>query len=201
MTELNNPAVTTANLKDGATVVFRPMQKDDLDRSHEFFQSLPETDRQYLRLDVSKREFVAQRIATLGAPGTSRLVALIDDTIVADGALELDTREWKRHMGEIRLIVARAFQRRGLGMLMARELYRIATAENVEQLIAKMMEPQMGARRILERLGFREDARLPVYVRDIKGQKQDLIVMRCNLQKLWQELEDYFAFSDWQRAR
>jgi len=43
--------------------------------------------------------------------------------VVADGALELEAEEWEQHMAELRLIVAHDFQRKGLGLLMARELF------------------------------------------------------------------------------
>jgi len=197
----DTPQTVKTKLKDGTAVEFRPMSKNDLNRSFDFFKSLPEEDRQYLRFDVSRREFVEQRIRSLDAPGTKRMVAIINDDIVADGALEMDSHEWKKHLGEIRLIVSRAHQRKGLGMLMARELYRLARSESLEQIAVKMMRPQTRARAIFERLGFKEEASLAGYVRDIKGEKQDLIVMCCNVEKLWQELEDYLIDSDWQRVR
>ena len=89
----------------------------------------------------------------------------------------------------------------GLGMLMARELYHLAASEKLEELVVKMMRPQVGARKIFRRLGFREETMLPEYVTDLHGKKQDLIVMRCDLEGLWQELEHYFEQGDWQRAR
>jgi hypothetical protein len=38
-------------------------------------------------------------------------------------------------------------------------------------------------------------------VKDVKGAKQDLILMRCNLEALWQKLDNYFDSKDWRRAR
>jgi hypothetical protein len=84
---------------------------------------------------------------------------------------------------------------------MARELYSLAASERVEEIIVRMMKPQAAAQSIFRRLGFREEFVLPEYVKDTGGAKQDLIVMRCNLEALWKELEDYLAMSDWRRAR
>ncbi|UCF69037.1 MAG: GNAT family N-acetyltransferase, partial [Acidobacteriota bacterium] len=120
---------------------------------------------------------------------------------VADGTLELDGPGWKGHVGEIRLIVGRPFQRRGLGMRMARELYLLAARKGLEEIVVKMMEPQKAAISIFERLGFRKDATFSAYVKDQAGTKQNLIVMRCDLNSLWEKLEDYFAATDWQRTR
>lgn len=188
-------------LKDGSKIMIRPMQADDLDRSFAFFQALPEEDRAYLRNDVSKRRSVRRRIQQMKKGNIHRLVAVAKDQIVADGALERETGEWQRHVGELRLIVAPSHQRKGLGALMARELYKLAAAEKVEEIVVRMMRPQRGARRIFRRLGFHEEIVMPDYVKDLRGEKQDLIVMRCDLEGLWQEMQEYLAISDWQRTR
>jgi ribosomal protein S18 acetylase RimI-like enzyme len=188
-------------LKDGSEVTIRSLKKDDFDRSYTFFQELPPEDRAYLRRDVTKPDVVRQRIRSMRAERTKRLVAIHKDEIVADGALELGGQGWKSHIGELRLIVSPRFQRLGLGMRMARELYLLAAKDNVEEIVVRMMKPQKAAHKIFKRLGFHEDAMLHDYVKDLTGTKQDLIVMRCSLKELWQELEDYFADTDWQRMR
>jgi L-amino acid N-acyltransferase YncA len=189
-------------LKDGTTVVIRPLTTEDLDRSFAFFEELPAEDRAYLRHDVTRRKIVEQRIRTMESKGVRRLAAVDDDDrIVADAALELESTGWKQHVGELRLIVARPYRRRGLGMLMARELYSVAAEAKVEELIVKMMRPQVAARSIFRRLGFHEETLLPDYVKDTSGKKQDLILMRCDLEALWRELEDFMASRDWQRVR
>jgi len=190
-----------AQLKDGTDVLIRSLRKKDTDKSLAFFQALPAEDRKYLRRDVTKREVVKERINTMKSGRVKRLVAELDNEIIAECALELETYEWKSHISEIRLIVAHPFHRKGLGTLLAHELYWLAAKEDVEQIVVKMMGPQIGARRIFEKLGFKEDITLSEYVKDQSGSKQDLIIMRCNLQILMKEMEDYFIESDWQRTR
>jgi L-amino acid N-acyltransferase YncA len=192
---------TRARLKDGTGIVIRPMTEDDVEKSWAFFKKLPQEDRAYLRVDVTKRRVVEKRIRDMRSGVVKRLVALTGDEIVADGALELAGAGWKEHMAELRLIVARPYQRKGVGMLLARELYSLASAENVEEVVVKMMAPQVAARHIFEKLGFKDKAVLPSYVKDIAGRKQDLIVMRSELGALWRELEEQMALSDWQRTR
>jgi L-amino acid N-acyltransferase YncA len=191
----------TAWLKDGSEVLIRPMTEEDLDRSLEFFTSLGEEDRAYLRVDVTKREVVERRIQAMRTGMVKRLVGLVDNHVVADGGLELGGAGWREHMGEIRLIVAPIWQRKGLGMVMARELYRLAATLKVEDIVVKVMRPQKAARNIFYRLGFREQATLREYVKDISGARQDLIVMHCDLEGLFRELEDRLSESDWQRVR
>jgi ribosomal protein S18 acetylase RimI-like enzyme len=192
---------TQAQLKDGTAIVIRPMTEDDVDRSWAFFRKLQKEDRDYLRVDVTKRDVVEKRIRDMRSGVVKRLVAVVGDEIVADGALELAGAGWKEHVGELRLIVARRYQRKGVGMLMARELYTLASAANVEDVVVEMMAPQTSARRIFHKLGFKEEAVFPRYVKDITGRKQDLVVMRSELGALWHELEEKVSLSDWQRTR
>jgi L-amino acid N-acyltransferase YncA len=188
-------------LKDQSEVVIREMRPDDLERSLVFFEALPEEDRAFLRRRVVGREFVEWRMQTLKSGAVMRLVAVAGDQIVADGALELETESWKEHVGEIRLIVARPFQNKGLGKLMARELYLLANSKQVEEIVVKVMGPQTGVQKMFERLGFHKEAELQDYVKDRRGAKQNLILMRCKLEELWQKMDDYLGRSDWRRSR
>jgi ribosomal protein S18 acetylase RimI-like enzyme len=191
----------TVELKDGSEVLIRKMREDDVDRSLAFFQALPEQDRYYLRRGVTERDGVVRRIEAMKAGSVLRLVAVVGDEIVGDGALEFEGHGWKEHVAELRLIVAHAYQQKGLGMLLAREIYLLAEARNVEEIVVRFMAPQIGAQSILTRLGFHKDAEFRDYVQDLGGHKQNLIVMRCKLQELWGKLEDHLAHSDWRRSR
>ena len=191
----------TLRLKDETEVLVREMQREDFDSSLAFFEALPDEDREYLRRDVTKREVVGQRIRENEAGAVRRLVAVVDGQIVADGSLEFPQEGWKGHIGELRLIVGRPYQRKGLGTLMARELYLLAASAKMEEIIVKIMRPQKAALSIFRRLGFRKAASLPEYVRDQAGRRQDLILMRCDLEALWQEMEDFLASKDWERTR
>jgi L-amino acid N-acyltransferase YncA len=188
-------------LADGTEILIRKMTRQDLEASLAFFESLFEEDRAYLRRDVANREVVEQRIREMESGSTRRLLAVVGDEIVADGALELSGEEWKRHVGELRLIIAPAYRRRGLGIRMARELFLLAASERVEEIVVRMMRPQKAARAIFRKLGFHREVVLPDYVRDQSGATQDMILMRCDLEALWQEMEDFVAIGDWQRTQ
>ena len=188
-------------LKDGKKVVIRSLTSKDLDKLMAFYRSLPLEDRKYLRVDVTDRKVVAERIKSTEHDKVFRIIALYKDKVVADGALELSGEEWRRHQGELRVIAAQAYRRRGLGLIMMRELYFLAAAKNVEKLVAKMMRPQKSARAICLRLGFREELLLPDYVKDLSGKPQDLVIMTCDLDDMWSEVDEFYGASDWQRCR
>jgi hypothetical protein len=63
------------------------------------------------------------------------------------------------------------------------------------------MRPQVAARNICRRLGFREELMIPDYLRDLTGTTQDMVVMTCNMQEFWKELEHFYLDSDWQKSR
>jgi len=191
----------TETLKDGSKVTIRNLTVEDLDRLMSFYRSLPEEDKKYLRIDVTNRNIVKQRIEAAESANIFRIIALQGDTIIADGALELTTEEWRRHQGELRVIVAEEFRRKGVGMIIMREVYFLAIEKKVEKVIAKMMKPQAAAMKICRTLGFHEEVLIPDYVKDQTGKSQDLVIMTCNIQELWKELDQFYMDSDWERCR
>jgi len=191
----------TERMKDGTEVTIRRLVANDIDRLMEFYGSLPEEDRRYLKFDVTDRKVVAKRLRRVESGDDIRIVAVHGGVLVASGALELSGEGWSKHQGEIRVMVARPFQHRGLGTIMIRELYFIAVQNQITTIVARMMRPQAGAQKVFRRLGFREASLLPDFVKDLGGESQDLIVMRCEVKDLWRELDRHFSESDWQRCR
>ena len=191
----------TEILKDGSKVEIKSLNRADLDRLMDFYRSLPDIDRKYLRVDVTDRDVIEQRIKKIKAGNLVRIIASLDDKIVGDGALELPTEEWRKHQGELRVIVSSPFRRKGLGMVMMRELYFSAAERKVEKVIAKFMRPQAAARKICRRLGFHEEILVPDYVRDRRGHTQDLVIMTSRMKEFWNEIEHFYSDSDWRRCR
>ena len=186
----------TVRLKDGREVLIRAMKREDLEASFDFFRALTGEDRLSLRRDVTIREAIEERIREMEEGAVKRLVAVADEAIVADGALEFSHFGWERHVAELRLFVATEYQRKGLGMLMAGALYDLAASAGIEEIVVRMMASQTAALRIFHKLGFRQEAVLRDYVKDVKGARQDLVLMRCRLEDLWQKFEDFVHETD-----
>ena len=188
-------------LKDKTSLTFRHLKKKDTNRLAEFFKSLPKEDRIYLRRDVTDKETVKQIIKSSKSGDSPRIIVMDKDKIVAYGLLELEKIQWKKHTCEIRILISKAYRRKGVGMLLARELYSLAISKKVEDIIVKMMKPQKAAISIFKRMGFKQESVLYDYGIDLDGVKQDIIIMRCNVAEMWKELEEYLKDSDWQRSR
>jgi L-amino acid N-acyltransferase YncA len=183
-------------LKDNQEVLIRPMKREDLEESLAFFRALSEEDRLSLRRDSTTREVIEERIREMEKGAANRLVAVADKTIVADGALGLSRFGWERHLAELRLIVATPYQRKGLGLLMAGALYDLAASAGIEEIVVRMMASQTAALRIFHKLGFHDEVVLRDYVKDMKGARKDLVLMRCRLEDLWQKYEDFVHETD-----
>ena len=191
----------TFKLKDGKEITIRHLSESDLNKSVSFFRSFSEAERTYFRTDVTRKENVKKRIDLMKSGLVHRIISTYKNKIIADGALEFSPYEWEKHIGEIRIIIVKPFQRKGLGMIMARELYLIAAAAKVEKIVVKMMRAQEAAKRIFRKLGFHEEVILPHHVKDRNGKPQDLLIMGIDMKELWSEMENYFELTDMRRHR
>lgn len=191
----------TLALADGNEVILRKLRVEDLKELMRFYRNLPIEDRRFLRIDVTKEDVVRKRLELMKNGLVHRIVAIKDNQIIADGALEFSTEEWRRNQAEMRVIVSHRFQRKGLGTIMMKELNELAMEKHVELLVVKMMKPQLGARKITSRLGFRKKRIIPNYVVDMHGTPHDLLIMTRKVKDLWKELDHLYQKSDWQRCR
>jgi L-amino acid N-acyltransferase YncA len=189
-------------LKDGTKVVVRDLTMKDFDKLMQFYEDLPPEDRKYLRFDVTDRKVVKERLGRMEKGLDFRIAAFNDkDAIVASGVVELSTEAWRRGQGELRFMVAHPYQHKGLGMIMMRELYFLALQNKVQTVVVEMMRPQVAARNICHKMGFREEMLIPEYLRDQEGVLQDMIFMKSDLKKLLQEMEYFHRDTDFQSHR
>ena len=176
-------------LRDGTIVAIRLTEVSDEPALLKFFRSLSEQDRLYLREDVRKEEFIRRFLTRIDGEAVVSLLAEHERQVVGEGTLYSESHGWMRHVGQIRLVVARSFQKKGLGTELARELVRIATGKGLDKMIALIADGQEGAKRAFEKLGFRQEAVLKKHVKDLHGRSRDLIILSNDVTHLWEALE------------
>jgi RimJ/RimL family protein N-acetyltransferase len=177
------------SLRAGTQVSIRPMELKDGPGVLEFFRALPEEDRFFLRDDVTRPEWLDRFVHQIDYNSMVPLVTEHGGKVVGNAALYRPLHGWSVHVGEIRVAVARAFQGKGLGTLLARELVKIAVDAGVEKMVAAVVDNQAGARRAFEKLGFRPEAVLKGHVKDIHGTKRDLILLANDVSHIWESME------------
>jgi len=183
----------TLALRDGTRVLVRPMQPDDGPALLDFFRAVPLEDRMFLREDVTREETIDRFVQNLDYERVLPLLAEHDGRIVGDATLHRNQRGWAAHVGEIRIVVDPAFQRRGLGTALARQLVRVATGAGLDKLVAEVVDNQVGAKRAFGKLGFYPEAVLKGHVKDIHGAKRDLVVLANDVSHIWETMESLVA--------
>ena len=185
----------TVTLRDGLPVIFRPMDKTDEKELLNFFCTIGPEERHYLKEDVTNPNVIRRWAETLNYDHVIPMLAVYDGKIIGDATLHRTRFGWSQHVGEIRLVTHPAYRRKGLGSLLAREIFFLALKLKLDKVVAQMMEEQQSAVQVFSRLGFQQEAVLKDYVTDIQGEKHDLIIMSQSIVEFWHRIQDLIAES------
>jgi L-amino acid N-acyltransferase YncA len=164
-------------LKDGTAITLRPMTRDDEQGVSTFYGSLPEETRRFLRSDVTDRKLIARWMRELNYEKTLPIIAEHDGKIVAGSTLHRQTFGWGRHVGEVRVVIAPAFQGRGLGGLLTDEICQIAVRNGLKKLVARIVTARVDAIAAFEKSGFTRIAVLEKYVKDMYQNYADIAII------------------------
>jgi len=180
----------TYTLRDGTELTIRDLTMEDVDLSHEFFLSLSEEERRYLRSDVTNIEHVRERIKVTESGNIIRRIAFIGDEMVGDGSLEISTEEWKGGTGHLRLLIPEAYRDSDVDAVLVSDLYDAAKERQLKNIITKLMRPQKEVIKMYEHLGFSIEGILSDYLIDQTGEEQDMVILICALEDL-QKVHDF----------
>jgi len=169
-------------LKDGSRVILRPMVKEDRDKILDFFKEQDEKDILFLRTDVRDPKVIDHWANHIDYSRVYPLLAEAQGRIVGDATLHMRKVGWKRHLGNVRVVVAKDYQNKGLGSLLINELVELAGEYGLEKLIAEIHLQAHGAMAAFKRAGFSVKAVFEDLVKDTTGRNSDLVVMVCDVQ-------------------
>jgi RimJ/RimL family protein N-acetyltransferase len=170
-------------LKDGTRVVLRPMVQGDRDLMVDFFQHVDPRDLLFLRSNVLDPAVIDHWVNHIDYQRVFPLVAEVNGRIVGDVTLHMRKVGWKRHLGNVRVVVARDFQGRGLGTLLINEIVALAGEFGLEKLVAEIHLQAATALAVFKKAGFSVKAVFEDLVKDPAGRSSDLVVMVCDVQK------------------
>ena len=177
-------------LRDGRTIAIRPLEQGDKDRLTSFFLRVPDTERQFLRQDVTSPRTIAAWCDGLDYDRALPLVALDGDRIVADATLIRSRHGAYRQVGTVRAVVDAEYRAVGLGTTLLRDLCDVAADADLEKVTAELVDGvQDDAIEAMEQLGFIRAATVHEFVRDEHGHPHDLVVMVLPLGKWYQWLQ------------
>ena len=180
----------TFRLKNGSDILIRDMVRTDEDAIFEFFKALPVEDRHNLRNDVTDPMRVHNFMIDDTHDRVRALVAEYDGRIVASAEMDRSHFGSMMHVGQLRIIIAHEFQHVGLGRILGSLLIADGVTAGIEKVMAKTSTENKMAMLVLEKLKFKREATLKMYVKDLSGRKHDLAVYSYNVSHIWDKMED-----------
>jgi L-amino acid N-acyltransferase YncA len=151
---------------------------------HAFASSLPKDDLQFLRVDITRFLVVMLWARNVKDGRTITVLAEVGDEVVGYASVHNDQVSWQRHLGELRIQVGQAYRGCGLGALLGKEIFAIASDLGIQKIVAQMTVDQRQAIALVERHGFKHEAVLHDFVIGRDGRKNDLVVMTCDVTRL-----------------
>ena len=167
-----------AALYDGVQVTIRQLSPDDKDALLSFFQGVPEEDRFYLNSDVTAPRVIREFTERIDLSQTIPLVAEREGEIIADATLHRSRRAARRHVGELRIVVAPEYRGKGLGVRLIREFIQIGRDLELRRLVFELVsDRQQPAIEAAQAAGFQLIAVLQGRVIDLNGAERDLVIL------------------------
>lgn len=170
-------AAGSVALKDGRQVTIRPLVEEDRGALAAFGQSLPKNDLLYLEDDFSNPDIIARLSFAAKAENWRQMVAVADDGAIVGWAAALRLPGWSHHVADIRLVVAPACRRSGLGMQLAQSIVEAARDLGAAKVIVDMLAAQTAGQAIFSRLGFAVEGQLARHAIDRDGNLHDIVIM------------------------
>jgi GNAT superfamily N-acetyltransferase len=168
-------------LKDGGKCKLRPLRKDDEKAFHEFFLSIPDQERMFIKHRVTELEVIRDWCRNIDLGRNLPLLAINDGKIIADATLHQQLGGWKRHVGRLSVLVHPQFRGRGLAKAVVSEIVDLARSLGLEKLEAEFIGEQEAAIKMFALLGFSNLLRLEDYVKDMQAISHDYVLMGLDL--------------------
>ncbi|HEV8544398.1 MAG TPA: GNAT family N-acetyltransferase [Verrucomicrobiae bacterium] len=168
-------------LKDAFKSVVRPLESTDESAFYDFFQTVPEQERMFIKHRVADRSVIRDWCQNIDYGRNLALLALSEDRIIADATLHQQLGGWRRHIGRVSVLVDPAFRGRGLAKALISELVEIASHLGLSKIEAEFIGEQASAMHLFEMLEFTPLVRLPGYVKDMQAIDHDYILLGLDL--------------------
>ncbi|MBN2328973.1 MAG: GNAT family N-acetyltransferase [Candidatus Omnitrophica bacterium] len=182
----------TVKLRDGQEIELRRMVEADEQALFDFFNSLGADDVAFLKEDVTNPKVIERWVKQIDYDRVIPILACKGNKILADATLHCNQYGWSRHVGEIRIVTHPEYRKRGMGSILAREIFFLAIKLKLEKVMAHVLEDHQDGIKVFTRLGFNPEAVLHDHAVDMRGKKHNLIIMSQSITEFWQRIQDMF---------
>jgi RimJ/RimL family protein N-acetyltransferase len=176
---------------DAGEIEFRLMSRTDEVAVLDFAQKLPTHDLLFLPRNISQPKVLSAWINEIERGDITSLLAVQAGKVVGCGTLVRDPHSWSPHVGEIRMVVSQDVRGQGVGRALSQQSFALALGAGLEKLSVQMTVDQQAAIALFESLGFKAEALLREHVRDVEGNKHDIVVLGHNVAQVRAQMEAY----------
>jgi acetyltransferase len=169
-------------LKDGVSILIRPMTPDDEQRLVDLFAPVSDADFRYLRDNVRDRAVIESWFENLDYSRVLPLLALFKDRVVGQATLHFRHGP-ERHIGEVRIFLAKDFRQRGLGTRMLNTLIDLARRKDLDLLQAEVVADQSRVIKAFQKLGFELRCTFDDYFMLPDGDTRDVAMLFLRLKR------------------
>ncbi len=169
----------------GKSITIRPMVREDEDELFAFFQRLPDELLMFIRHNVRDPGIIREWAAHLNYERVLPLIALDGSTIIADVTLHRIPHGWKRHIGQVRIVVDPAYHGQGLATAILNEVVELGAELGLEKLWAEVPLDSVAAVKAFRNAGFRCKAVIEGLVKDLRGNNLDILIMVCDIEQYY----------------
>jgi L-amino acid N-acyltransferase YncA len=168
-------------LKDGVNVLLRPLTPNDAQKLLDLYEPASPEDVRYLYDDVKNPAVVQGWCENLEYSQSLPLLALVQDRVVGQATLLFGSGP-ERHVGELRIFLAKDFRKRGLGTKTLQTLIDLARRQNLYLLVAKVVANQIKVIKAFQNLDFKLQCTSEDYFMLPDGELLDLVTLILYLQ-------------------
>jgi RimJ/RimL family protein N-acetyltransferase len=167
-------------LKDGATILLRPLTQEDFEGLLALFSDLPPEESRFMRHNVTDPKVIQEFVDNLDYDQVLPIVAVTGDRIVGLASLHFNDRR-ASHRAEIRIFLARDFRRRGLGLKISQAMIELARRRNLYLLEVDVVRDLSNDIKAMEKVGFETKCILEDYYMLPDGELRDVVIMLMRL--------------------
>ena len=152
-----NHLVKRVQLPDGTDIVIRPIRPEDAEMEQEFVRNLSKESR-YMRFMQALRELTPDMLVRLTQIDYDREIAFLALTKQDGKEVEMGVARYSINPDKIScefaLVIADAFQNRGLGGVLMQVLIDTARANGLRYVDGEVLAHNTGMLKLMQRLGF-----------------------------------------------
>ena len=173
------PVRTT--LSNQAPCSIRLMEPCDELPFRDFHTVIPDREQLFLRNQIKDGTLFREWLADQESGQHLPLLAFVDGHIAGMGYLNQRPGGWKRHIGAVTFLTHPDYRGLGLIDLLLEEIIEMARHCGLTKLESELNGERASAIEALALSGFKEIVRIPDYIRDMKANDHDYVLMGMEL--------------------